>query len=434
MNNSLLKKQIKQLKQEKGVFSRKIGESKKSGTDPTEYIDKVKALSQAIKETEDQLKALKAQEATQQTSKEESELELPAQFSERSMTKQSDRVDNDLRIQLHTDPELWDQYVKQHNNATIYHSWAIKQVIEQTFGHSSFYISVINSKNNIQGVMPLVQLNSKLFGNSLISVPFFNYGGMLYSTTAARAKLLQAAKEQTKATQAEHVEFRDCRKFVDLPSKEAKVTMLLNLPDNSDVLWKQIGTKLRAQIKKAERNQLTCKIGKQELLNDFYHVFARNMRDLGTPVYSRQFFSNMLIHNESASIAIIYHQNKPVSCGFILGWRNTMEIPWASTIKSANKLDANMKLYWEILKYTTNKGYKIFDFGRSSKDANTFKFKKQWGAQPYQLYWHYYLPNTGNLPEINPNNPKFKLMIWGWKKLPIWLANILGPAIVKNLP
>jgi len=158
------------------------------------------------------------------------------------------------------------------------------------------------------------------------------------------------------------------------------------------------------------------------------------MRDLGTPVYSKKLFSNMLSHNDSAHIVIIYHQNKPVSCGFVLGWKNTLEIPWASTLRKANKLDANMKLYWEILKFAVSQDYDIFDFGRSSKDANTYKFKKQWGAKPHPLFWHYWLPNEQVLPEINPNNPKFKIMIAIWKKLPVWLANIIGPPIVKNLP
>lgn len=430
MQTPSLKKQLKALKTEKGIQSRKIGEAKKAGEDASEFIKQVQNISQSIQKIEADLKAEK-KASSQETPTEEVAKVFAPQFSTQDLVN-ADKVK--LTTQIHSDQKSWDDYVNQHKNASIYHSWAIKEVIEQSFAHNTFYLSVSDEQQIIQGVLPIIELKSKLFGHSLVSVPFFNYGGILYSSLQARTKLLEASATIAKEINAEHIEFRDCRKHSDLPVKEAKVSMLLNLPKTGDILWQNLGTKLRAQIKKSERNNLESKIGKNELLNDFYKVFARNMRDLGTPVYSKALFENMLALNKNAHIAIVYHNKKPVSAGFILGWKNTMEIPWASTIQSANKLDANMKLYWEILKFTTIQGYEIFDFGRSSKDANTYKFKKQWGAKPHPLYWHYWLPNNQELPEINPNNPKFKLMIAIWKKLPIWLANIIGPPVVKNLP
>jgi FemAB-related protein (PEP-CTERM system-associated) len=158
------------------------------------------------------------------------------------------------------------------------------------------------------------------------------------------------------------------------------------------------------------------------------------MRDLGTPVYSKQLFVNMLKQHESANITIVYSDKQPIAVGFTLGWRNTLEIPWASTLRSANPINANMLLYWEILQFAIKQQYQVFDFGRSSKDASTYKFKKQWGAQPHQLYWHYQLLGSAELPKLNPNNPKFKLLIAVWQKLPVWLANLMGPQVVKYLP
>jgi len=432
MSEPSLKKQLKTLKQDKGIHSRKIGEAKKSGQDATTHIQKVQEISQAIAQIDALLKQEKKQ-LVDNLSNEPEILPSSPQFNIQTQT-QTQTYSQNLSCNIHNDKSSWDHYVNEHPNATIYHSWAIKEVIEKSFSHNTFYISVMNEQQQIQGVLPLVELKSKLFGHSLVSVPFFNYGGLLASSVEARSKLLEAAINLAKDHNAEHIEFRDCQKFTDLPAKEAKVSMLLNLPKSSDILWQNLGTKLRAQIKKAERNHLISKIGKHELLDDFYKVFSQNMRDLGTPVYSKALFSNMLSSNKAAHIALIYYNDKPVSCGFILGWNNTMEIPWASTLRSANKLDANMKLYWEILKFTIDQGYELFDFGRSSKDANTYKFKKQWGAQPHPLYWHYWLPDNQPLPEINPNNPKFKLMIAVWKKLPVWIANILGPSIVKQLP
>lgn len=429
MSTQSLKKQIKLLKQEKGILSRKIGEAKKSGEDTAPIIQAVQQLSEKIKALETQFKDHQKTKKTE--AKDTRHHAIASQFLPIQLEQKPAQP---LNVSLHHDGDSWDQFVQQHPNATIYHSWTIKIVIEHSFHHNTYYLSAMDEDQTIQGVLPLIELKSPLFGHSLVAVPFFNYGGLLANSDAARKQLLEAAAHQAKSLGVEHIEYRDCRKFDDMPVKEAKVTMLLNLPDTSEQLWKDLGTKLRAQIKKAERNQLQSKIGRKELLNDFYRVFARNMRDLGTPVYAKNFFANMLEYNPSARIVVIYHAGNPVSTGFILGWRNTMEIPWASTIRPANKLDANMKLYWEILKFSVSQGYQNFDFGRSSIDANTYKFKKQWGAKPHPLYWHYWLPNHQPLPEINPDNPKYKLMIWGWKKLPVWLANIIGPPIVKNLP
>jgi FemAB-related protein (PEP-CTERM system-associated) len=330
--------------------------------------------------------------------------------------------------------EKWDFYVHNNPNATIYHTYSIREVIEKTFHHQCHYLSVIDDRQNVYAILPLVEMRSRLFGHFLVSIPFFNYGGILSSNQEASNILLKAAEELSQSIKSEHIEYRHCHDSYTLPSKSEKIAMLKNLPDDIEQLWSGLGTKLRAQIKKAERNSFTVKVGNINLINDFYKVFSNNMRDLGTPVYSKALFENMLNNNETAAIIMLYHQNKPVSTAFLLGWRNTLEIPWASTIKPANKLDANMKLYWEVLKFSIQKGYKIFDFGRSSKDANTYRFKKQWGAKSHELYWHYWLPNNKPLPEINPNNPKYKIMISVWKKLPLWIANIIGPEVVKNLP
>jgi FemAB-related protein (PEP-CTERM system-associated) len=160
------------------------------------------------------------------------------------------------------------------------------------------------------------------------------------------------------------------------------------------------------------------------------------MRDLGTPVYSKIFFRNLL---ESALandfyIGVVYKGSTPVSCCFLMGHKDTLEIPWASTLKSANLMNANMFMYWNILAKAISDGYQFFDFGRSSKDAGTFKFKKQWGAKSQQLYWYYWLANGDDLPELNPNNPKYRLLIWVWKKMPVWLTKLVGPPVVKFLP
>ncbi len=427
-----LQQKLKELNENKGIASKAVGEAKKNDQPTDALIENVKTISTEIKLLQTKIKDLKATAAEDIEKNVTKKIELPPQFQlSKNYSPASFSV---LKVVEDIDDDKWDEYVNNHPNSTIYHTSSIRNVISKSFSHKCYYLSAVDQDQNIHGVLPLVELKSRIFGHFLASVPFFNYGGILSSSEEASALLMDKASKLAVTTGVQHIEYRHCYKNENLPTRSDKVTMLLNLPDSKEQLWSKLGTKVRAQIKKSEKNSLETKIGRDELVNDFYKVFSINMRDLGTPVYSKQLFINMLRLISSSKLCVIYKNQKPVSAGFLVGWKNTMEIPWASTLKSANKYDANMKLYWEILKHTQQNGYKIFDFGRSSKNANTYKFKKQWGAKPYPLYWHYWLPEDQNLPEINPNNPKFKLLITVWKKLPILIANRLGPNIVKFAP
>ena len=211
--------------------------------------------------------------------------------------------------------------------------------------------------------------------------------------------------------------------------------MVLRLPETERQLDDQLGTKVRAQCKKTEPFGPEIRFGRLALLDDFYWVFAINMRDLGTPVYSKRWFREILSHPEvTATIAVVYVRGKPVSTGFLVGHNGMLEIPWASTVKSANAMDTNMWMYRKILDFAIREGYDFFDFGRSTRDAGTYRFKKQWGAQPYEHYWYYVLPEGSAVPGLNPDNPKYRMMINIWKRLPVWVTKLIGPPVVKSIP
>ena len=160
------------------------------------------------------------------------------------------------------------------------------------------------------------------------------------------------------------------------------------------------------------------------------------MRDLGTPVYAKGFFEHMLNSDVTESwIVCVYINGKPAAASFLLShFQQTMEIPWASAVRDFNRISINMLLYWESLSFAIEKGFSTFDFGRSTIDSGPFRFKKQWGAEPKNLYWHYWLASGEGLPAINPDNPKYRLAIQCWQKLPVAVANVLGPPIVRHLP
>ena len=330
----------------------------------------------------------------------------------------------------------WDHYIESHPEGSLYHLTAWQKIISQQFGHASFYLYSTDSSNNINGVLPAVQLKSCLFGNYMVSVPYFNYGGAVAENSQLAIDLMNRVGTLAEKNNATHVEFRDMQTYEgNWGLREDKVVMLLDLPAEVETLWKDIGTKVRAQIKRPQREPVKVKHGGMDLLDDYYRVFSQNMRDLGTPVYSKSFFKSILeTFPDNAHIVCVYHNDKPAAAGFLLGYKSRMEIPWASSLREFNRISVNMLLYWEVLQYSIEQGYSQFDFGRSTINAGTYRFKKQWGAKPRQCYWHYWLADGEDVPKLNPDNPKYKRVISLWQKLPVWLTRIIGPPIVKNLP
>jgi FemAB-related protein (PEP-CTERM system-associated) len=333
------------------------------------------------------------------------------------------------------DRERWDAYVHSAPAAHGYHRAGWASVIERSFGQRPYYLLSENA-GHIDGVLPLVRLRSRLFGDFMVSLPYLNYGGSCAATAAIDAELVQEAIRLAQSERVEYLELRLTRPDgFGLHVKSSKVSMRLPLPSDSETLWKSFPSKLRNQINRPIKEGMTVRIGGIDEVDSFYSVFSANMRDVGTPVYSQRFFEHVLrTFPESARICSIYHEDRPIASGLVLGFRDMLEIPWASSLRSANRLAPNMLLYWSFLKYACENGYRVFDFGRSSKDAGTYRFKEQWGARPLPLYWHYWLRDGAVMPELNPANPKYRLAIEVWKRLPLGVTRLIGPAIVRNIP
>jgi serine/alanine adding enzyme len=429
-----IKKSLKQNTQNKKIISKQFKSIGAKAVETEEQTIKIMAVNERIKSDKFKLKRIESQIHALVTPEVLAEPILPPQFS----AKLNDETCRNVKLTIvaldHINQNLWTEYVNSHPNATVYHSLAIKSVIERTFHHESRYLMATSENNQVHGVLPLIHMSSRLFGDFWTSLPYFNYGGVLADNDLVQQQLITYAKLELLTDNCQHMEYRHCHPIDKMPVRNQKVSMILQLPDNIENLWQKLGSKMRAQINKAESNSHHVKIGREELVSDFYRVFSSRMRDLGTPVYTQDLFVNMLSANPGANIFIVYIDNKPSAVGFVIGWRNTLEIPWASTLKQANKFNSNMLLYWHILKFAIQQEYTFFDFGRSSKDASTHQFKKQWGSTEMQLFWHYSLPDGDNLPTLNNNNPKYHLAIKIWQHLPVWLTRIIGPSIVKYIP
>jgi serine/alanine adding enzyme len=329
-----------------------------------------------------------------------------------------------------------ERFVGNNDASSIYHDYRWVSVVDKTFGHKSYYLICEDADGRIAGTLPMIHLKSMLFGNFLVSMPYFNYGGVCSSVPSAQAMLVEDAVRTAKSLGASHIEFRQELPMGNgFPVKTSKVSMRLHLPESEADLWKSLPSKLRSQIRKPQKEGMTVRISRHDELDNFYKVFSINMRDLGTPVYPRNFFRNILDLFPSQSwICTVLAGKFPLASGFLIGFKERMEIPWASSIREYNRLGPNMLLYWSCLEFACNRGFRVFDFGRSTMGESTYKFKEQWGAMPYPMYWHYWIAQDGTIPEINPHNPRYRFAIGTWKKLPVSLTNLLGPRIVRNIP
>lgn len=340
----------------------------------------------------------------------------------------------ELRVTAATasDREAWDQYVSVHDTEAGYHDWRWQEVFGEAFGHESIYL-IARREGIVTGVLPLVEIKSLLFGHTLTSLPFLNYGGVLADDLATGQALIAASRREAVARRCRHVELRHvAAQFPDLPCKEHKVAMRLPLEAG---LWDRLERKVRNQVRKAEKSALTVERGGAELVDDFYTVFARNMRDLGTPVYSKRLFEEVFqVFPDRATMHVIRLEGRPVAAGITYRTARMTQLPWASSIRDYNALCPNTLLYWDAIQYAESEGCTVFDMGRSTPNEGTFKFKRQWGAEPLPLHWEYQLKPEQSLPNVSPANPKFQLAIALWQRLPLGLTLRMGPMIVRAIP
>lgn len=359
---------------------------------------------------------------------------------------------------------FWDKYVTSHANSNLYQLSCWKKVIEKTYGHKTYYLAALSTSSldsklssanddsngiSIVGILPLVHMKHFIFGNKLVSIPFFDMGGLLTDSVEAEMALTIEAMALGKKWGVNEIELRHAMSEFDINSHleslfdtairfhthTHKVRMILDLPDSSETLLKSFKSKLRSQIKRPLKAGLYAKIGGYDLIDDFYSVFCVNMRDLGSPVHSKRLIENVLeIFQEKARIVIIYKDNHPIACSLLIGFLNILENPWASSLRGYSRLSPNMLLYWTMLEYACDNGYTKFDFGRSTPDEGTYNFKKQWGANPQPLFWQVLNFKTNSDVDCAlSEKSKFDKAIHFWKFLPVPTTRFLGPLIRKHI-
>jgi FemAB-related protein (PEP-CTERM system-associated) len=288
-----------------------------------------------------------------------------------------------------------------------------------------------------RGFLLLSYLRSVMFGRFLVSLPYLNYGGAIADDEQTAAMLVDRAVRLAEELKVRYLELRHEHliKHAGLNERRGdKVHMRLHLPGKVAELWDSLSPKVRNQVRKGQKAGLTIAWGGRDLLPEFHSVFARNMRDLGTPVYGRKLFGSILDQfGDRAELCVVRAENKAVAGALLLHGRGVTEVPSASSLREYNHTSANMLMYWQLLERAVQRKQSTFDFGRSSADSSTYRFKKQWGAEPAPAEWQYHV-RAGSVGELRTNNPKYQRLIAWWKRLPLGLTRLLGPWIVRGIP
>jgi serine/alanine adding enzyme len=334
-----------------------------------------------------------------------------------------------IRPHVSADDAAWDRYAEAHAGYTIYHGRAFHAAVLEAFGMTSQGLIAEDEEGRVVGLLPLVRQKSMLFGDRLVSLPYANHGGPLADTPEVALRLLEAAAEHAGELGCDRLEVRDPEsRECDWPMHTDKVLMTRRLPDSVAELDKELGAKLRSQCRRALKDGATVQTGGAELIPGFYQVFAASMRDLGTPVYPKRWFEVLARHfGNQMKVMLVTLQGRPAAGAVLVRWKDTLEIPWAASAREFNRYSVNMLLYRAALDHAIENGCRVFDFGRSTRGSGTWRFKRQWGAEEMQIYWRMH-PDAGNPGRAS------ELVRLGWTRLPLPVANWLGPVLAPGLP
>lgn len=348
-----------------------------------------------------------------------------------------------IRVRQITTPDLWDRYVMNNENSGYCHLFNWKKVIMDAYNHESLYLAAIERRSStderICGILPIYRMK-KLSGRSrLVSIPFFDTAGILAQESEIQRALFEKSISICSQRRVLALELRQDSPLTvteqEVPGAHSeiyrkKVTLHLDLTGSQQKVMASFNSKLRNQIMKGQKNGLEWKIGKQELLNPFYEVFSHNMRDLGSPVHSKRLFKAIFTYfYHHAFICVIFYRSKPVAASFMFAFKKKLSNPWASSIREYRHLQTNMFLYWQMIRFACNTGMDLFDMGRSSRGASTYRFKKQWMPQERPILWYRWLFPVSSIRQDLPES----LSINHWDRIPSGVANIVGPIVRRGI-
>jgi FemAB-related protein (PEP-CTERM system-associated) len=331
--------------------------------------------------------------------------------------------------------EDWDEYVLRSGSGTFFHQTGWKRIVENTFGFEPKYLFASDG-GTIKGVLPLFQVPLLPYGKCLISTPFAVYGGICSDDGGTANALLGAAVDFLSGMKGNYIELRHVKSpLLALPKKDLYVTFRRPIFSTEDANMAAIPRKERAEIRKGMKNNLISRWGGEEFLDSFYDIYSCSVRNLGTPVFPKALFRNLLNEFKDKCRILTVRNGDDMIAGVMTFFFKDQVMPYyGGSLKECFSLSVNDFMYWDLLRHGLNSGYKVFDFGRSKKGTGSYKFKEHWGFVPEPLEYQYYLPDGASMPNVSPSNPKFAFAINVWRRLPLKIANLIGPPITRYLP
>jgi FemAB-related protein (PEP-CTERM system-associated) len=329
----------------------------------------------------------------------------------------------------------WDAYVQQHASGSICHLIAWKEVIERTFKYEPRYL-LVTDHEKIVGVLPLFLVKNVLLGRTLISTPLGVYGGICADDEEAGGKLRSAACEMARQEQVQYLELRESWpvEAEGFQTKQLYVTFDLELPQSREELLKIFPRDTRYMIRKAQKNELIAVVDNRQL-DTFYEIYSRSFSHLGTPVFSKRLFKNILeVMGERCELTTVWLGTKALASVLSFRFRDWILPYFGGSLVEGRPVAANNYMYYEVMGRALEVGVRRFDFGRSKLGSGSYAFKTQWNMRERPLPYQFYLVKRKSMPNFSPANPKFKLAISMWKALPLPITKILGPVMVRAFP
>lgn len=329
----------------------------------------------------------------------------------------------------------WDRFVRQTPDATFFHQLGWRWLVERVFGHRAHYL-LARRGERITGVLPLFELESRLFGHSLVSIPFAIGGGVVADDAESARLLLAEARGIAEDRGVDYLELRSEKPVSEeLLTKDLYVTFRADLTEGEDALLKRMDRKRRQMMTYVSKGGFDHRIAGIEELPLFYDLFCQSMRHHGTPVYPRLFLQEILDrHPADTNLFFVYHEGRPVAGVLNLLWHDVVMPYYAGADRSHRPRGVDDYLYLSIMRWGRDHGYRTFDFGRSKRGTGAHAFKARWGMEEVPLAYQYHLVKALALPNVSPANPRYQMLIRAWQKLPLPLTRLIGPRIIRSIP
>jgi FemAB-related protein (PEP-CTERM system-associated) len=339
-----------------------------------------------------------------------------------------------LQVSELTDAQVpqWETFIEQCPGASFFHRAGWKQVIEEVYGHQSWFLHA-HGDHGIEGVVCLAHVKSRLFGDALVSLPFCVYGGIAAQSTAARELLTQEAVQLARSKRVDYLELRNLETAnPEWPSKDLYVTFRKELHADPEQNMQEIPRKQRAMVRKGIQAGLISQ--PDDDIEQFYRAYSESVRNLGTPVFPKRYFARLKeVFGDDCEVLSITQDGRLVASVMSFFFRDQVLPYYGGGVSHARRVKGNDFMYWEVMRRAAERGVRLFDYGRSKVGTGSYSFKKNWGFTATPLSYEYLLVGAEQVPDINPLNPKYRFFVNAWKRLPLPVANTIGPLLARSL-